>query len=378
MRLWPLVLAVYLAAACAPVASAPPAPAPASGPAPPTTAAAPTHSAEIERLLAAARAAGETELHVSWAEDTLGGQQGAEKLAALVNRQYGTNIRIVFTPGRLDVVTGRLEQELAAGRRGTVDVFLGSELHIAPLFLRDALEPYDYPALAPWIPPEAVAPGNAAVQVASRVGGITYNTHLVAPAEVPRRLEDVLQPKWKGLIAATQTAIGFDNVAYRPEWSPERMKEFMRRLSGQVGGLIRGGEQERVASGEFLMLVLNTGSQEVHELRARGAPVAHAVPDDASTLTFHYLAVPRNAQRPNLAKLFIATVLSDEGQQLVYEIAHYDLHKRPGSRTATELAEVRARGITPLEVDVQFLLDHPERGQLRDELIKILVERPGG
>ncbi len=333
------------------------------------------HAVEIDRLLAAARAAGETELNVSWAEDTLGGLEGAQKLGDLFNRTYGTNVKLNFTPNRLDLITGRLEQEIAAGRRGTLDVFLGSEVHIAPLFQLDALEPYDYTALSPRITPDVLAPSGVAVQAASRVSGITYNTGLVPAAELPRRLEDVLNPKWKGLIATTQTAIGFDGMAFRPEWTPDRMRAFVRRLSGQVGGLIRGSEQERIAAGEFVMLVVNTGSQEVHELRGKGAPVAQVIADDASTINFHYLAVPRNSTRPHLGKLLIAVVLSEEGQRLVYDIAHYDLHKLAGSRTAAEVAEVRARGISPLEVDVQFLLDHPERGPLREDLIKLVVER---
>jgi ABC-type Fe3+ transport system substrate-binding protein len=200
----------------------------------------------------------------------------------------------------------------------------------------------------------------------------------VSAAGLPKRLEDVLNPRWKGLVASTQTAIGFDRIAYRPEWTPDRMRSFVTRLSDQVGGLIRGGEQERLASGEFVMLVMNTGSQEVHKLRARGAPLAQAIPDDASIVIYHYLAVPRHSQRPNLAKLFVNTVLSEEGQRLIYETAYYDLHKLPSSRTATELADVRARGINPLEIDVQFYLSHPEVGPLRDELIKVLVERHGG
>src|SRR5205807_2547346 len=162
------------------------------------------------------------------------------------------------------------------------------ETHVHPLYQQNVLEPYDYTLLSPRIAPEMLAPEGVAVQVASRVGGLSYNTNLVPPAEVPTRLEDVLSPKWKGVIATTQTNIGFDSVAYRPEWSPDRMRGFMRRLSDQAGGLIRGGEQERIATGEFVMLVLNTGSQEVHKLQARGAPVAQAIPDDPSTINFHY------------------------------------------------------------------------------------------
>jgi ABC-type Fe3+ transport system substrate-binding protein len=378
MRLTALALTAWLVAACSPTGGQPAAAPPAQQASQTAPTGAPSaHSPEVQRLLAAARAAGETELNLSWAEDTLGGHEGARQLGELFNRMYGTDVKISFTPGRLDQITLRLTQEAGSGRRPFVDLFLGSETHVGPLYQQDVLEPYDYTALSPRIAPEFLAPDGVAAQVASRIGGVTYNTSLVSQAELPSRLEDVLNPKWKGLVASTQTAIGFDSVAFRPEWTPDRMRGFVRRLSEQAGGLIRGGEQERIASGEFVMLVLNTGSQEIHKLRARGAPVAQVTPDDASTINFHYLGVPRRSAHPNLAKLFVNTMLSEEGQRLVYEFAYYDLHKLPGSRTAAELADVRARGATPLEVDVQFTLGHPEIGQLRDDLFKILSEKQG-
>ncbi len=373
-----LALVALLAAGCAPVAARAPE-APAAAASQPAVATPPPveRSPEIERLLAAARAAGENELSLSWAEDNLGGIEGARRLGDLFNQTYGLDVKITFTPGNLDQLTARVLQELPAGRHATVDVFLGGETHIGPLLEADALESYDYTALSPRITPELVAPRKSAVAVGSRIAGITYNTNLVSEGELPRRLEEVLDPRWHGLIASTQNAIGFDRVAYRPEWSPDRMREFVGRLSDQVGGLIRGGEQERVASGEFAMLVLNTGSQEVHKLRARGAPVAQVIPDDASLVIFHYLGVPRNSAHPNLAKLFVALVVSEEGQRLLYDTAYYDHYKLPGSRTAAELADLKARGVEPLVVDVQFYLDHPEIAGLREELTKTLVEKHG-
>jgi iron(III) transport system substrate-binding protein len=373
MRITLLVLVAWLVAACAPGAAPATQPAARSGaPAAPTSAPA-THSPEVERLLAAARAAGETELNLSWSGAVLGGHEGATKLGELFNRMYGTDVKVNFTPGQMDQLTLRLSQDANAGRRPVVDLAAGSETHMTPLLLQDVLEPYDYTALSPRITPEVVAPGGVAVPVASRILGITYNTNLVPAADLPRRLEDVLNPKWKGIIATTQSGIGFDGIAFRPEWTPDRMKEFVTRLSTHAGGLIRAGEQERIASGEFVMLVLNTGSHDVLRLRAAGAPVAQVIPDDASTIVYHYLALPRSSSRPNLARLFVNTVLSEEGQRILYETAHYDLHKLPGSRMGPELAEVYARGKRPLEIDVQFSLDNREMVPLRDEIARMLA-----
>jgi iron(III) transport system substrate-binding protein len=275
-------------------------------------------------------------------------------------------------------MAAKVAQEVAAGQPASTDVLVGTATTYAPLLNGDVLHAYDYSKLSPRMIPEIIAPRGVGVEIRSSIPVISYNTDLVSPAEAPHTLEDVLNPKWKGVIASTLTAIGFDRVAYRPEWSPDRMRGYVGRLSDQVGGLIRGGEQERVASGEFAMLVLNTGSQEVHKLRARGAPVAQVVPEDASLVIFHYLGVPRHSAHPNLAKLFVNVTLSEEGQRLIYETAFYDHYRLPGSQTAAELAELHARGTKPLVIDVQFFVDHPEMAALREELIKVMVEKRGG
>jgi iron(III) transport system substrate-binding protein len=369
-----LLAMVLVVIGCAPAAPATP---PAGGPGASGAAGQAQHSPEVQRLLAAARDAGETDLDLSWSEDTIGGVEGARRLGELFNRMYGLNVKVSFTPGNLDTISGKIAQEVAAGRTPYIDVFLGSETHFGPLLNSGVFEEYDYTLLSPRIPREIVEARNIAVEVATRVPGITYNTNLVPAAEAPRRLEDALQPKWKGRIATTQTAIGFDRLVFRPEWNLEKMRSYVGRLSEQAGGIIRGGEQERIASGEFLMMVINTGSMEVRKLQSRGAPVAQVIPEDGALLVFHSLGIPRGAARPNLAKLFINTVLSEEGQRLVYEMAHYDQHLLPGSKSAAEVAELTTKGVSPLKVDVAFYIDHPETAQIREEMVKLIVEKRG-
>src|SRR5688572_8799086 len=124
LRVALLAATILLAAGCAPAATPPPAPQAARPAAPPASAPAPArHSAEVERLIAAAQAAGETELSLSWAEDNLGGYEGATKLGELFNRMYGLNVKVTFTPGRLDQLVGRVEQEITSGRRASLDLF---------------------------------------------------------------------------------------------------------------------------------------------------------------------------------------------------------------------------------------------------------------
>jgi ABC-type Fe3+ transport system substrate-binding protein len=377
MRTQSLVLTalLVLAAGCQTAA-------PASPPTGQRPASAPTEGAppaEVNRLLTTARAAGETELSLSWSENTLGGNEGAQRLTALMNRMYGTDIKVTFTPGpSMTDMAAKVSQELPAGRKASTDVLIGSEGHFGSLLNRDVLESYDYTLLSPRITGDVVGPQNIAVEIVSRFPGITYNSDLVRGADVPRRLEDALDPKWRGKIASTPNAASFDRVSYRPDWGTDRMRDYVTRLSQNIGGLLRCGESARVVTGEFLMLVMDCGSYEARRQREKGAPLASSIPADAVTAVFFYLGIPRNSAHPNLAKLFVNTVLSEAGQKIVYEMDAADHYALPGSQSAAELADLKARGIEPFKVDIRYVAEHPEGANLDEEFRRILREKVGG
>jgi ABC-type Fe3+ transport system substrate-binding protein len=379
-----VLTALALAACQAPAApsvkpAAAPGQAPAGQAAPATPgAASDAPSAEVQRLVAAAQAAGETEFGLVWAESTFGGAEGARQFQALFNKLYGTNIRINFTPGpSMPDMAARVTQEVAAGRKTSTDVLIATDSNLAPLLTRDVLEEYDYGALSPRISSDLIAPRRLALEVAGNFPGITYNTDLVPEAEVPRRLEDVLNPKWKGRIASTATASYFEHVAARPEWGAERMKAFVSRLSQQVGGLIRVGETPRIISGEFLMLVLQSGSHQLGRPGMEGAPVKLVIPADGAIAGFWYLGVPRTSGSPNLAKLFLNMIMTEEGQAVLYRVNGADHYALPGSRSVAQLDAVRAQRSDVLKVDAKFFLEHPEFLDLSDDFTRILREGRG-
>ena len=149
----------------------------------------------------------------------------------------------------------------------------------------------------------------------------------------------------------------------------------MSRLSENIAGLTRCGELPRIMSGEFAMLVMDCGSYDANRLRAEGAPLAHVIPEDAATVLFFYMGVPRTAPHPNLAKLYVNMWLTEEGQRLYYEIEWSDHYALPGSRSATELAGLRAKGGEPLRMDARFVNERPDTIKLGDDLAKILREK---
>jgi ABC-type Fe3+ transport system substrate-binding protein len=188
------------------------------------------HSPEVQRLLAAAKEKGEREMNFTWSEESFSGAAGAKIFESAFNKMYGTSIQIHFTPGpSMTQMAGKVTQEVAAGRSPSTDILLGTESHYSSLLGRKVLEEYDYTRLSPRIRKDVVAPNGA--EIGGIISGILYNTNLISPSEAPRRLEDALNPKWKGKIASTTNAGIFDRVAARPEWGPEKMIAYVKKLS---------------------------------------------------------------------------------------------------------------------------------------------------
>jgi iron(III) transport system substrate-binding protein len=333
----------------------------------------------VVRLLAGARDNREQELNVSWgAGGTLGDPEDHRLLADLFERIYGVPVKVNFipAPGR-EVMVRKIGQEAAAGQKASSDILLGTERHFAQLLGHDVLEEYDYTALSPRITAEVVAHRNSGVEIYSTIPGIIYNTDLVSEAERPQRMEDVLHPKWRGRLVSPSAAAYFDAVAMRPEWGRERMKAFMARLSQNVGGLVlQASDTSRLLTGEFAMLTLGP-IWAAYQQKAKGAPISFVIPEDGAIARFVQMGVPRNSAHPNLAKLYINTILSEEAQRLLFSRYGYDHHGLPGSQSGAVLADLQARGVRLLEIDSRFILDYPEIDGLDQELAAILREHQG-
>jgi iron(III) transport system substrate-binding protein len=365
--------------ACAPAGSPSPAapqnavPPQAGGPAEATPARSPT----LQALVDGARQEGRLDL--IWGENTAGGPEGVRRWVQGLKALYGLNLDVQFTPGpAMPEVAARIAQEYQAGRPAASDVLFGTEPHVVSSLQVDALEPVDWASWAPNLQDaRLIAPGGVAVEIASRVPGITFNSNRITGDLVPRTLEDVLKPEYKGRIAFTPYAANFDRLASPEMWGEQRAVQYVTKLADQVAGLIRCGEVDRLLSGEFDMLVTDCGGYDVRRLQAQGAPLGHVIPADAAHVAFFYMGVPRNAAHPNAAKLWIDYVLSRAGQDILYDVWFTDHYLVPGSKSAGDIEALEARGIQFTKVDVQFLQrnDEKELGRIRQELQRILQKK---
>ena len=317
-------------------------------------------------------------LRGQWGQNSFGGSEGFKEILAGMNKKYKLDLKGQYTPGPdMQRLMLRIIQENAAGQPASTDVYLGNAQAMFDGLKSNLLKPMTYNTFIADKPsPEgkfnAIAPDGTHVAIATAVVGIQYNTNLVKGADIPRRLEDVLNPKWKGKIASTPYAAGMREFATPDFLGREKMIDFTKKLSKHIGGLMRCGEAERITSGEFLMLAFTCGGNDVNVLKRAGAPLGHTVIEEGTVLHMRYAAVPKNSRSPNAGALLINYLMSAEGQELLWKHDGLDLHLFPGSQTKRELESVRAAKGKVMISSPEWLASFKNYAETQKELEAIL------
>jgi iron(III) transport system substrate-binding protein len=146
---------------------------------------------------------------------------------------------------------------------------------------------------------------------------IGYNTRQVAPKDAPASYEDLLHPRWKGLI-------GLETEEY--QWfyhllqimGRDRGIEYMRNLNAQNLQMRKGHTllAQLVAAGEVAAAVV-VYSNRVERMKNAGAPIEWVRFKGPTITAINAIAIPQKAPHPNAAKLFVDFVLSRSGQNLL-------------------------------------------------------------
>ncbi len=333
-------------------------------------------SPELKALIA--KAAAEKELSTSWGHTTVGGLPGAKAIAKAMNKKFGINIKIKFAAGpSMARSAGKIIAEAKAGQKSFTDISLGPSFTVSEIVKRDLYrEDFDWVKLLPGrITPDLLEVGNKLVRVTTTLPGVTINTSTMPGGKMPTKFSDFMKPEWKGKIAGTPYAAGFEAVSAKSVWGREKSLDLIRKLSTQMAGAIRCSEIERIANGEFAALVMDCNRTGADLWKARGAPVEHILLDDFAQRRYYYLGVPKNAAHPNLAALYIVFGMTDEGQALYRKYWSNDLDSLPGSMQGKLVHAMQQRGAKFIDVTVPFWMDNPDLKTTKREMVKIIRGR---
>lgn len=319
----------------------------------------------------------EGKLKFSWGEGTLGGTKRMALYEQALNKMFGTNVKIGFTPGpSMPAMGSQIATELAAGQSAATDIYIGSESYLVPLVKRKIFLEVEWTKLLPGrITAQMVEGDNQSLRVYSGLPGTPYNKTRVPKNEIPKTLKDFLKPFWKGKIASTPYVTGLNLLAAKELWGREVALDYVKQFSKQIAGLIRCNEMERVVTGEFLSLVMDCNGARTFELQAQGAPLEHVIPSDAAMVRHFYLSIPKNAEHPNAAKLFTTFMMTKEAQKLLWESDFSDLYHFPESHLGEKVRALEKRGVKFFVPTLEWVANNPEIEKISEEMVKIVSQK---
>ena len=146
---------------------------------------------------------------------------------------------------------------------------------------------------------------------------IGYNTRQVAAKDVPASYEDLLHPKWKGLISLeTEEYQWFYQVLQI--MGRDKGLDFMKKFAGQNLQMRKGHTllAQLVAAGESAIATV-VYSNRVERMKATGAPIEWVRFKGPTITVINAISIPDKAPHPNAARLFVDFALSKEGQGLL-------------------------------------------------------------
>jgi len=274
------------------------------------------------RLLEGARTEGQAVIYLNL-DATV-----ANALAGGFMKKYsGLNVQIGRFSGAS--IIARVETEARAGKLAA-DVIMSGELGILVLIDKGVMARYRSPQLVAY--PESFRDKDRFWSVSLlNVLVPAYNTRLVDKEDVPRRMEDLLRPRWKDKLAMdTQSYYWFGALVQ--DMGEEAATRLLRGLNDQQLHQVRGRRllTQLVAAGEY-ELAVETNLNTVLTMSQQGAPVWFA-PVRPLYLRPSFLFMTRTAPHPHAGALLIDYLLSEEGQKILLAHDRMPAHPKVSAR----------------------------------------------
>ena len=246
--------------------------------------------------------------------------QAMKGLHAGFEKKYG--IKVEYWRGSSTQVSERALTEWRAGRPG-YDVVEGNRG--VQLIMRDE------GLFTKYIPPSSE---KFPAQFKEKDGLITpwrmlpisilYNTELVKPTEVPKTLDDLLNPKWRGKLSLPDPTRHTTTAQFL--WNLDKLKgdkwlDYVKALAKQQPILVESlaPVATTIIKGEALV-----GITYIKYVKQYKGPISYALMDKYLTDP-NYMSLSAKTTRPNAARLYLDYVCSAEGQKAVSEEGEFPM-----------------------------------------------------
>lgn len=295
--------------------------------------------ADLKTIEAAAKKEGE----LTWYVASIDGRN-AETTGRAFTTKYGIKVNVVRAASQ--IMYQRLAQDLSQ-KVANADVFSSVDVgNFVTLKKNGSLEQYRTEAEAQLLEPfRKLDPDGFYHATVASVIVIAYNTDKVKGADIPKKWEDLLDPRWSGKLALGHP--GFSGFA--GNWAAQMHKlygkaylEKLEKIKPQVSRSLQDAVG-LLGSGERLVSAIPIAP--IIESADKGNPLAIEYPSDGAIFVATPSGVLKNAPHPNAAKLFLEFLQGPEFNQIMvkarYESMRSDVKPLPGVKSVTEIKLIR-------------------------------------
>ncbi|MGE5095499.1 MAG: ABC transporter substrate-binding protein [Betaproteobacteria bacterium] len=243
-------------------------------------------------------------------------------------QKYGIKVNI-WRAGT-DKVLQRTIQEARANRNDVDVVHYGSP-EMEALAREKILKPVDDPVQKDLMPGSVPAHKQWAATILS-VWVQAYNTNAIKKEDLPKKWEDLLDPKWKGRIGIEAKDDDWFATVVHLLGGEEKGLAFFRKLAETNGISVRKGHtllNNMVISGE-VPLALTVYNYMPEQAKAKGAPIDWFAIEPAVARS-NAVGIATKAKHPNAALLFYEYLLGPDGQKAMTSIDYVPTNTRVAS-----------------------------------------------
>ncbi len=308
-----------------------------------------------------------------------GTQVNIDAAKAWIKQNFDVDLSFDVTNGGPFGVTGsKILTEFRAGQPSSYDIWTASVPQYDPLLKTGMFVKVPWQTLWPdRVVPRQIGGDGYTIAFSTGTPGILYNKATGADFAKIKTIDEFLKPEYKGRFGTTAFANGFDSMAAKTWEGEPKMLDYISKLGHQAQGILNCGGQDRVASGEFQALVLECSGSSAY-VAQYGGKMGLAIPTDAAQLQYYDFLIPKHAQHPNAAILFVLYMLSEQGQRILSQYNGIDLDYYPETQVHKRIADFEAQGIQFRRIDYPWWVANPGVDQSSAKLGKALKDAIGG
>jgi iron(III) transport system substrate-binding protein len=286
--------------------------------------------------------------------------QTVSALVAAFEKRTGISVKV-----RSDDEGVLASQIIQEGRHSPADVFYTENSPpLQALAQRGLLSKVDSSTLGQ-TPARYGSPQKLWAPISARVSTMVYNTRDLKPAQLPRSVLDLAEPRWKGKLALAPSETDFQPIvtAVAARYGTARTVKWLEGLKRNAGSHVYPDNETLVAevnSGQVPLGVINhyywfrlrdeLGATKIHSAEHFFAPR-----DPGYVIDVSGAGVLASSRHQAEAQRFLAFLVSRQGQEI---IAHDESYEYPlGSGVVTAKPLVPFSSLRPDQITISQLGD---------------------